>query len=193
MNESATREAERIVALGGVAARNECPKITDPDVLDEILRLERAGKARRIVLDGATSRLHRLGLDVPERRVLPATPEELQAEIQASGEQGCLCAEIDASDRPCVNDVQHVAPIDVSAPTPPTGNASDHALVVLCTRCRETTATGDEEVEKLFGFRTVPGTKADPTPRRRNQPQCRKCRSLPPAGKRATVDPVQVG
>lgn len=46
-----------------------------------------------------------------------------------------------------------------------------------CSRCRVVTAIGEEEIGALFGWRMVPAKEGRV---RRRQPQCKRCRSLPP-------------
>ena len=127
----------------------------------------------------------------------PATSEAFVAEVRVSGEQGFLCAEIAPADRPGVNhdepepllwqgfpvtpaeyrDLEDAAIREHDAAEHPADPATD-APVQTCTRCKATSAVGDAEIERVFGFRMVPkgGERV-----RRSQPQCRRCRNLPPA------------
>jgi len=107
-----------LLALPVVKARNALGAV-DADTIYAVIEMERAGKARGIILDAAASRLRARGL--PAERPVTAAPE----------------------------------------------------LTVTCTRDRLTTATGDEEIGRLFGWRMMGGT-------RKHQPQCRKCRAMPP-------------
>lgn len=159
-------EAKRILALRGVDARNEVSKCQSVPVLLHLSRLEREGPNRVLVLDRIPGRLRKLGAT---ETVVPTDPQEFYRLVRESGDRECFCSEIDEADRPCVNH----DPVQVQPP------GED---VVTCTRCRETTATGEAEIERLFGYRQVPikgGSK------RARQPQCRPCRSKPPAGRKA--------
>ena len=70
-------------------------------------------------------------------------------------------------------------PIPLAPATPPDASA----LTVRCTRDKITPATGEEEIGRVFGFRTLP-TKAGPV--RRHQPQCKRCRAMDPIAPRAS-------
>ena len=190
--ERAARAAE-IVSMNGVAARNSIPKIDDVLLLLAIERMEHAGKGRAILLDVVARRMRNLPAPEITRAIVvenvhstlaeaffqefPATSEAFVAEVRVSGEQGFLCAEIAPANRPCIA-VEHEPPAPEPAPAFAVDLSDVHLTPQVCTRCRTTTARGEEEIEKLFGFRMVPkaGGKV-----RRSQPQCRKCRSLPPA------------
>lgn len=142
--------ATEITSLGGVAARNAIPPITDVTLLYAIRREETAGKNRGIVLDTVARRLRILGADGEDAIHAPAEPI---AEIVA------------------------VAPEVVPEVVTPDAT---------CTRCHAVHATGEEQIGAVFGWRTPKGGK------RIRQPQCKKCRALPPLVARAPKVPAGV-
>ena len=124
---SAESNAAALLSRPVVAARNALTH-ADANTVRAVLVAERAGKARKIILDAVASRMRKLG-------------------------------------------------ITDAAPIGPT---------VTCTRDKATTATGDDEIGRLFGWRMMPTKGGEKV--RRPQPQCKKCRALPPVHARGTTN-----
>lgn len=170
-----TNVAAEIVAQNGVNARNALPKITNVLVLAEVDRLERAGKNRTIVLDAVASRFRALGAS-PTKAAEPLLAEQRER-IAASPEAREIARILDP--KPTLEDgvLVDASPAHPDA-DPSVGLEAADGPEIVCTRCRETRARGEQEIEAKFGHRNVPSARG---PVRKHQPQCRTCRNLPPA------------